>query len=133
MVYKQDEERSLFLAAEQWNEAFFVFVNLFHARHVREQILEYALHETGLRTQTKRRSTGQQPGTKSGFRPVGNPDVHLWFCLPIDLNRISLIRSSEKIDQDRFVRCSRGGEGRLSPGRTNPSALRPAWLRRAPP
>ena len=36
MVYPRDEPRSSFLAADQWTGAFFVFVNLFHARYVRE-------------------------------------------------------------------------------------------------
>ena len=36
-VYQWDEKRSLFLAADQWTDAFFVFVNPFHARHIREQ------------------------------------------------------------------------------------------------
>ena len=36
-VYMRDEKRSLFLAADQWTVAYFVFVNPFHARHVRER------------------------------------------------------------------------------------------------
>ena len=35
-VYQQDEKSALFLVAEQWNEALFVFVYPCHARHVRE-------------------------------------------------------------------------------------------------
>ena len=37
-VYHQDDKRSLFLAAEQWNDFFLVSVNPFYARHVREII-----------------------------------------------------------------------------------------------
>ena len=32
-VYKRDEKRSFFLAADQWTIAFFVLVNPFHARN----------------------------------------------------------------------------------------------------
>ena len=39
-VYHRDEKRALFLAAGQWNGAFFVSVNPFHARHVREFIFK---------------------------------------------------------------------------------------------
>ena len=35
-IYQRGEKRSLFLAADQWNDAFFVSVNPFHAMHVRE-------------------------------------------------------------------------------------------------
>ena len=37
VVYQRDEKRFLFLAADQVTDAYvFVFVNPFHARHVRE-------------------------------------------------------------------------------------------------
>ena len=39
-VYHKDEKRSLFLAADQWNDAFFVSVYPFHARHIREPMEE---------------------------------------------------------------------------------------------
>ena len=37
-VYQRDEKRSSFLAADQWTDAYFVFVNPFYARHVQEYI-----------------------------------------------------------------------------------------------
>ena len=36
-VWQRDEKRSLFLAADQWTDAFFVSVNPFHAKHVRKR------------------------------------------------------------------------------------------------
>ena len=39
-VYNRGEKRSLFLAADQWTVAFFVFVIPFHARHVRESMYQ---------------------------------------------------------------------------------------------
>ena len=36
MVCQRDEERFVFLAADQWTDAYFDFVNPFHARHVWE-------------------------------------------------------------------------------------------------
>ena len=60
-VYPRDDGRSSFLAADQWTGANCVFVNLFHARHVRENkyftyihikhIPGDALHEKGLEGQ----------------------------------------------------------------------------------
>ena len=38
VVYPRDDGRSSFRAADQWTDVFFVFVNLFHARHVQEYL-----------------------------------------------------------------------------------------------
>ena len=44
----------------------------------------------------RRRSTGQQPGTKGASRPADKPLVKRGFCSPIGLHRISLVRASEE-------------------------------------
>ena len=50
-----------------------------------------------MKTQTNRcRSTGQQPRTKSGFRPADKPLVNRTFCSSIGLHRISLVRASKE-------------------------------------
>ena len=64
------------------------------------------------RTQ-RRRSTGQQPRTKSGRGPADNPDVN-WSstarCVPrIGLHGISFIRASEETSR-RVVFDARGGK-----------------------
>ena len=38
----------------------------------------HALHEKGSQRQKKRRSTGQQPGTKSASRPADKPRINRW-------------------------------------------------------
>ena len=38
----------------------------------------HALHDKGLQKTKRRRSTGQQQGTKSGRRPADKPDVNRW-------------------------------------------------------
>ena len=40
-VYHRDPERSFFLAADQWTDAFLLFVNLLHAMHVRKNALNF--------------------------------------------------------------------------------------------
>ena len=40
-VYPREDGRSSFLAADPWTDAYFsLYVNAFHARHVRERIVD---------------------------------------------------------------------------------------------
>ena len=88
-------------------------------------------------TMTNRcRTIGQQPGTKSGHFPADQLVINRLLCSPLGLNGISFVRASENsfgtivFDALEII----GGHGgRLSPGRTDPSASRPAWPRSAPP
>ena len=54
----------------------------------------HALHEKGLQRQKRRRSTGQQPRTKSAPRPADKPRFNRSFRSFIGLHRISLVCSS---------------------------------------
>ena len=69
----------------------------------------------------RRRSTRQQPGTKSASRPAYKPQVNRGFCSSAGLNRISLVRASgEVFRQDSCLRCIGGHEERLCPERCAP-------------
>ena len=64
-------------------------------------ITGHALHEKGLQRQNRRRSTGQQLGTKSASRPADKPQVNRLstadFVPAFGLHRISLVRASEEM------------------------------------
>ena len=81
-MYQQDKKRSLFLAADQWNDAFLTPLTIFMQSmflnasitcrlniYSAHKVPGHALHEQGSQRLKKRRSTGQQPGTKSASCP----------------------------------------------------------------
>ena len=69
---------------------------------------------------TKRRYTGQQPGTKSAFRPGDKPVVNRGFCSSVGLHTISLVRASEESFRTVFSICWRA-RGRLVPWPDRPN------------
>ena len=83
------------------------------------------MHETSTKT-NKPRHTGQQPGTKIGRRPADRQVVDRPMCSPIGLKFDFVCPCFGRVVQDRFLRCSGGHEGRLSPRRSDPSTSRPA-------
>ena len=96
-------------------------------------IPEYALHEKGLHATKRRRSTGQQPGTKSARGPSDEPLVSRSLCSPIGLHRISFVRVSGESLRTVFFDALGVKRVGLSPGRPSPSASRPAPPCPAPP
>ena len=93
----------------------------------------HALHEKGLQGPNKRRYTGQQPGTKSAFRPGDEPVVNRGFCSSVGF-KYELDCSCFRKDVQDSVRDLLGGkrEG-LFLGRIDPTASRPTQPRSAPP
>ena len=98
------------------------------------------MHENCL-YKSRRRSTGQQPGPKSGRRLANKPRidrlltadkpvVNRGFCFSIGFYRISFVRASE--ESSSCLRFFEKQESRLFPGRTNPPASRSAPPRTAP-
>ena len=69
-VYQRDGGSSLFPAADQWADAFLSLKT------------NYAFHKKNTKTK-KRRSIGQQPGTKSARGPADKPLDNRWLCSPI--------------------------------------------------
>ena len=77
----------------------------------------------GFTETNRRRSIGQQSGSKSGFRPADKPRVNRTFCSSICVHMISFVHASgETFGTVSFLRRPGVQEVRLFPGRTGPSA-----------
>ena len=85
--------------------------------------------KNNLQNQKKRRSSGQQPGR----RALAALRASRTFCSSIGLHGISFVRASRKSLKAVCLRCPGVQGGWVSPGRTDPSASRPAPPRSAPP
>ena len=132
-VYHRDENCSLFLAADQSTGAFFVSVNPFHARHVRET--------------KSRRPTGEQQGHKAGLRSSWYSAYQMvvqhsstFRCVPsFHLHRVSFARASEDMSRMVVFIALDGNMGSYLLGTrlaadplfaARPAPLRPAAFRR---
>ena len=69
----------------------------------------------------RRRSTGQQPGTKSDFRPADKPLVKRGFRSSMGLHRISLVRSYPSAS--RAARPRPAPTPRRAPSRPDPPVV----------
>ena len=97
----------------------------------------HALHEKGLQRQIRRRrSTGQQPGTKSASRLGDKPVINRLSsgrCVPPSVYIGFRLFCFWRDVQATCSPCLGGYEGRLCPGRTVLSASSPARVRPAAP
>ena len=101
----------------------------------------YALRGKRFTKTNRRRSTGQQPGTKSARGPAAKPRVKRGLCSSTGLHRISFVRGCEETFRTVVYDTMGGWQDRRLLGRSNrrhavlpgPAPPRRPAMRRADP
>ena len=102
-VYQQDCERSSFLVGNQWPDAFFVFVNPFHARHVEENgPFESQVHTAESVSGRVLQLTGRQ--CRAGLQPCKTFGLEINHSLYLQRNPIKRPQESSDKYTPKVVR-----------------------------